>query len=188
MLYRQCIVSFVSKSLLEEKIRNWTFTILCRLLPHALHSWSGHNRVGWGSHQRPEYLKVLTFFNSQMATSNTWWNWWLLENDCFLQCSTSNLASTVLNCFRLPSRVRSDKGGENVARYLIICWVIRYRDLIEGAILLGEAYITKEQNLFGETFFVDVFMYTTTFSMQWNVVCIKWASFIYSSLCVCSKN
>lgn len=144
MLYRQCIVSFVSKSLLEKKIRNWTFTIMCRLLPHALHSWSGHNRVGWGSHQRPEYLKVLTFFNSQMATSNTWWNWWLLENDCFLQCSTSNLASTVLNCFRLPSRVRSDKGGENVARYLVICWVIHYRDLIEGAILLGEAYITKE--------------------------------------------
>ena len=67
-------------------------------IPSTRHNDKGIG-VGWGSHRRPEYLKVLTFFNSQMATCNTWWNWWLLENDCFLQCSTSNLASTVLNCF-----------------------------------------------------------------------------------------
>ena len=46
----------------------------------------------------------------------------------FLKCSTNNLVSTVLDCFvqvvrsfGLPSRVRSDKGGENVdvARYTL---------------------------------------------------------------------
>ena len=46
----------------------------------------------------------------------------------FLACSTNNRASTVLQCFKsavdkfgLPSRVRSDKGGENteVAWYML---------------------------------------------------------------------
>ena len=32
----------------------------------------------------------------------------------------------------------------HVARYSVICRVTHYRDLIEGAILLGETYITKE--------------------------------------------
>ena len=61
----------------------------------------------------------------------------------FLKCSDNNKASTVFGYFQnavteygLPSRVRTDKGGENV---LVAKYMLQYRGLDRGSILVGSS-------------------------------------------------
>ena len=61
----------------------------------------------------------------------------------FLACSTNNKASTVLACFMnavaqwgLPSRVRRDRGGENVD---VVRYVLERRGTSRGSALVGRS-------------------------------------------------
>ena len=65
----------------------------------------------------------------------------------FLQASPNNKAESVLsaflNEFGLPSRVRTDKGGENISLLPITCLVIQKEDQIGVALLLAKVHITR---------------------------------------------
>ena len=83
----------------------------------------------------------------------------------YLRCSTNNLANTVLDSFLsavsnfgLPSRVRSDKGTENVdIAYYMLRHPLRGPD--RGSHICGAAFITKGLSAFGEMCFLGVSMY-----------------------------
>ncbi len=75
----------------------------------------------------------------------------------FLHCSTNNLSTTVLQLFEeairvfgVPSRVRSDKGGENV---LVCRFMISYRGVDRGSHIAGQS--THNQRI--ERLWRDVF-------------------------------
>ena len=85
----------------------------------------------------------------------------------YLACSTNNCASTVYTLFKeaikeygIPSRVRSDKGGENI----LVC---HFMVAVRG-ILLDHRYTTKELNVFG-VMCTDVYVPPImNYSMQWK--------------------
>lgn len=61
----------------------------------------------------------------------------------FLQCSTNNRADTVFSAFKgaikdygVPSRVRSDKGGENI---LVCQYMVAVRGLNRGSHIAGSS-------------------------------------------------
>ena len=95
----------------------------------------------------------------------------------FLACSTDNKAGTVFNKFihgveefGLPSRIRSDKGGENVD----VAWYyspIQTEAQTEAVTSLGEVYITSELRDCGETCLLVAHTSSITCSISWrNVV------------------
>ena len=62
----------------------------------------------------------------------------------FLHCSTNNRASTVLDLFTMatyecgiPSRVRSDRGGENV---LVCAYMVATRGTLRGSHIAGSSH------------------------------------------------
>lgn len=99
----------------------------------------------------------------------------------YLSGSTNNRALTVYRLFRsatedygVPSRVRSDKGGENVLVYVII-----------PGIRPHSRFICKESNGCGGMFIVAYALYTMSSSAQWKQVVslsltVNWTSLFFT--------
>lgn len=92
----------------------------------------------------------------------------------YLSCSTNNKSLTVYNLFRkaideygVPSRVRSDKGGENV---LVCQFMVTYRGTGRGSHIAGSSVHNQriEQSAFGVMFTGVYAPHTIRYSMKWK--------------------
>ena len=79
----------------------------------------------------------------------------------FLRCNSNNRASTVLSCFRaavqcysLPSHVRTDMGGESME---VGCYMLEQRGIGRGSIIVGSS--VHNQRI--ERLWKDVFIAVT---------------------------
>ena len=78
----------------------------------------------------------------------------------FLKCNTNNQASTVLRCFigavdqwGLPSRIRSDRGGENID---VVRYMIERRGTGRGSALVGRSVHNQRIERLWRDVFKDV--------------------------------
>lgn len=93
----------------------------------------------------------------------------------YFQTSSNNRAETVLSAFLkaddefgLPSRVRTDKGGENV---LVVQYILTHpeRGLNRRSIITGKAHIIKELSYYGATF-SQVALVSSITSTFWKIL------------------
>ena len=87
----------------------------------------------------------------------------------YMKCSNNNKATTVLDLFTeatksyfVPSKVRSDKGSENVK---VAEFMLSYRGFDRGSMI---QFITSESRGCGGICLKLSFFSTTSFSIQWR--------------------
>ena len=101
------------------------------------------------------------------------WNFIIIGGiDGMLKYSDNNKADTVLASFvnavqeyGLPSRIRTDKGLENVG---IADYMIQNRGTNRGIVIAERAHITKELNGCGEMFMRVFSAFSINFSISWK--------------------
>ena len=112
----------------------------------------------------------------------------------FLHCSTNNCASTVLDLFMMatyecgiPSRVRSDRGGENV---LVCAYMVATRGTLRGSHIAGSSHHNQRiERLWRDVFrCVDLPFMASFTSWRTTTFLIHAMEQIYSCYIVCTYN